>query len=186
MKPRLLPGSSYIPFIQALCDIYQVRRVKLNSQEFWNLVLMNKEATRAPDADGGCNVFHRIVYTSTNMRFKDELHELLHVVLQPPFTHIDDVPEDFVLMQVERAIANHLVEDPKARRAVLKWQDDTIADRFAARMTYFRTNPAWKRGYVIAQKLGVLDERHRPTFKNPTWENLDLEDVEPLLEKAAR
>lgn len=104
-----------------------------------------------------------------------QLHELMHVIFQPPGMSIDEVPEEFILMQAEREFARHFFPR-EAYRRVCKWQRETeLAAELCMTMEYvdqwWRAG-WWREGYEILQRLGVLDTLRRPTMEQPRWSAL--------------
>lgn len=61
-----------------------------------------------PAGTAGLDLEHRTVHFSSSAHFEQVLHEILHIVAQPPGLPIEDVPEDLVLLQFERALSYSL------------------------------------------------------------------------------
>lgn len=113
------------------------------------------------------------------------LHDMMHLLLLPPKELVDPddalelVPEDFVLLQVERAVAKLM--HAATCHSVVKWQEETIVclfdelvglapwDRELPRVPNYEQNIAWTDGLVVARALGVLDDEGQPTWRWPTW-----------------
>ena len=119
-----------------------------------------------------------------------ELHEIMHVVLQPPGVCIYDVPEAAMLLQVERSVASTIFgRDSDEYRKVVTWQMDTyLADEdcYLADVANYERRSWWRAGYALAKRVGVLDARLRPTWCWPTWpRNLLLRGYAYVLENRA-
>ena len=114
--------------------------------------------------------------------FEAWLHECMHVLMQPPFATISEVPEDWLIMQVELPYAL-AIGDAAAVRAVKAWQDVTMRVTVDAGPNdcgedWRRRKPWWKEGYRLARKLGVLNKRNEPTWRWPDWDALTLAESE--------
>ncbi len=121
-------------------------------------------------------------YTGPEYGFEAWLHEVMHVLVQPPFASITEVPEDWLLMQVELPYAR-AIGDAEAVRLVRAWQDVTMRVTVDAGPNdcgpdWRRTKPWWKEGYRLARKLGVLNKRNEPTWKWPDWSKLTASEGE--------
>ena len=150
----------------------------------------------------GCCVIKRDVYVPLNwtdgrrrqgdlheaVNLAEILHELMHVVLHPHGASIDVVPEDWILMQVERAIAADLFK--RHLPSVIGWQQDSISPLVAKGFAVLGYNllgsvpnyiytADWQRGITLAQRLGVLTHVRgaslldaMPTYALPKWSRL--------------
>lgn len=132
----------------------------------------------------GCSPEKRAVYFVDDKEFPYEhvaeayLHEVVHVIVQCPWRKnwgIDSVPEDFLLLQFERALARSVCSTREFRR-VVEWQKNTCVHMHAGDELWvnhkYRFSPEWKRGFQVARVLGLLDARNRPTFSWPDWKAL--------------
>jgi hypothetical protein len=152
---------------------------------------------RGPRQSGCCPV-KRVIYVPLNwtigrrrqgdiheaVNLAEVLHELCHVVLHPPGESIDVVPEDWILMQVERAIAADLFKPHLAY--VIQWQEQSIAPLVAGAYDLLGSIPdyinhaTWQRGIDLAQRLGVLTSGPtrlaKPTYNLPKWSRLTVKE----------
>lgn len=154
-------------------------------------------ALRRGPRQSGCCPVKRDVYVPANwsegrrrqgdtceaVNLAEVLHELCHVILHPPGASIDVIPEDWILMQVERAIATDMFKSQLAH--IIDWQEDSVApltaeldDMLGSVPDYIHT-ANWQRGIRLAQRLGVLTNERgaslltaRPTYALPNWERL--------------
>jgi len=116
-----------------------------------------------------------------NWEPENYLHELVHVITQPPWQNIEHTPEDFILMQFERALAAAYFS-PWAYDRIVHWQECTEVSatgtslgtltELGVSQPYFRA-AWWRAGFVFCRKLGILDENNRPTFRWPDWRIID-------------
>ncbi len=109
------------------------------------------------------------------------LHEVMHVVLTPTrrvtgrdmHRTIELLPEEFVLLQVERAVARAM--DEITRQGVIAWQIETevwlMSERLIElrRIPDYEQTPGWRGGLAVARSLGVLDDAGQPTWWWPRW-----------------
>lgn len=106
------------------------------------------------------------------------LHEVMHCVLHPPWCGIDDVPEDLVLMQYERAIARQYFS-PRGYQHVVDWQKVTSVewtnpetgrsyDELGSIPHYTRSR-FWREGFRALRAMGALDAAGRVTWALPDW-----------------
>ncbi len=101
-------------------------------------------------------------------------HEAMHVITQPPFWHITDVHEDFVLMQFERSLSRR-VHTPEVHARLVQWQEDTVSgitDEFLSRNALYRRSNYWRDGFAIARAVGLLDVCNEPTWCLADWDVL--------------
>ena len=114
----------------------------------------------------GCQVDRLSVY----------FHELIHLIVQPPFARLGEVPEEWILFQFERALSRRTLPVDE-QFLVEKWQRETFlclnSRKMLGDIPGFDTTPWWHEGYGICQTLGLLDEHHQPTFRPPNWAALD-------------
>ncbi len=111
------------------------------------------------------------------------LHEAMHILTQSPYASIDEIPEPWILFQVELAYAKALGRDVLI--AVEAWQADVIEANHPESPKFIAY---WRQGYVIARKVGLLDANNEPTYKWPNWSVLSAEEqdswqrIDPELE----
>lgn len=148
----------------------------------------------------GCDPARRIVYVtaqwddpsrrgrSVHREPEAYIHELAHVVCQPPGVSIDVVPEDWILMQWERTFTREVM--PAAIADLVRWQEDTIAPLCAAPSEmlgevegYQRCAP-WLRGYARACRVGLLDDCGAPTWAWPRWDALRRGEIKAAVAEA--
>lgn len=145
------------------------------------------EPFRSPSSAHGCDPSKRAVYFCDSPNYFESIehyfHELVHVIVQAPFWTLEDVPEELVLMQYERALANALFE-PWAYDLVVAWQEETVVlngqDRFLGGITDYEKAPFWQLGYAIARRIDLLNRSNRPTFRWPSWDRLTKTEIEAI------
>ena len=121
--------------------------------------------------------------------FEAFLHEAMHLIMQPPFATITELPERWVLMQVEVSIARALV-DKEGVDLVTAWQRYTLTGTGGegnsddGRFIHWQQG-YWKEGYRLARKVGVLDCGNRPTWHWPNWRRLSKRERESWRELTA-
>ena len=130
----------------------------------------------------GCNPAKRLVYfeDSSWTSIEHVFHEMVHVIVQPPWWTMRAMPEEIVLFQFERALADATLED-WAYAQVVDWQHETavhVAGRFIGDLCLgdlkpYDEEPFWKLGYDLCQRLGLLDARNRPTYRWPDWSRIE-------------
>jgi hypothetical protein len=102
-------------------------------------------------------------------------HELMHVYLQPPGWRISEVPEEMLLLPVERSMARARF-GRETYREVISYQEMTTtygSGGFHELGTVgYRNTTWWRRGFQLARVLGVLTDRGRPTYVQPVWERI--------------
>lgn len=109
------------------------------------------------------------------------IHELSHIICQPPNGTISDVPEDWLLIQFERQLARYAM--PTTIQRVIMWQHETEAPLVCApacvlsEFGNYRRDPAWQRGFCLAQKVGLLDSHRRPTWRRADWSKLTRREL---------
>ncbi len=161
--------------ISDLCERYGVTQVWVTS------------STDIPDRFGGpmgqgCNPKKKLVYYHEGPMAAIEhyLHELVHVICQTPWWPITKTPEDILLFQFERALANATLED-WAYAGVVEWQHQTavaISGRFPGDLCLgdiqpYENQPFWALGYAICRRVGLLDAKNRPTYRWPDWSRIE-------------
>ena len=107
-------------------------------------------------------------------------HEAMHMIMQPPFATINEMPEHWVLMQVELAYAKAIADD-EAVRLVKAWQRQTLgvgSEWGNGEAEDYPRRWWWRAGFALARKMGALDQRNRPTWKLPDWSKLNDWDRE--------
>ena len=128
-----------------------------------------------------CDIRRRRVYLydgkiSDSQNVAYVLHEIMHVYLQPPWWRINCVPEEMVLLPVERTIARARLS-PETYQHVLNYQHSTVtyaSDSFdeLGEVTYLNTT-WWRRGFELARILGLLTGAGRPTYAWPDWSRIE-------------
>jgi hypothetical protein len=108
--------------------------------------------------------------------FQCFLHEAIHLIVQPPFASIDEMPERWLLMQVELAYAKALV-DKEGIDLVTAWQRYTLTGSerpyVVGKDDFIHwQQPYWREGYRLARKVGLLDVDNQPTWARPNWRRL--------------
>jgi hypothetical protein len=136
---------------------------------------------RGPEGQG-CNPAKRLLYVEETewAEIEHALHELVHIIVQPPWWSISKTPEEIVLFQFERALANATFEDWAYER-VVDWQHETgvtISGRYPGDLCLgdlkpYENQPFWKYGYALCRRLGLLDARNRPTYRWPDWSRIE-------------
>jgi hypothetical protein len=130
----------------------------------------------------GCSPERRVVYFVGGDKYhyspEGYFHELVHVIVQCPWKcwEIESIPEDFLLLQFERALARQTY-DKRTLRRVVEWQEETCvhmhhSDELGMYSEY-RRSKLWKYGFKVARVLGLLDEQNKPTYAWPNWKKLE-------------
>ncbi len=130
----------------------------------------------------GCNPAKKLLYVEDTpwAEIEHPLHELVHVIVQPPWWSISKTPEEVVLFQFERALARATLEDWAVGR-VIEWQHQTgvtISGRYPGDLCLgdlrpYENEPFWRFGYALCRRLGLLDDRNRPTYRWPDWSRIE-------------
>lgn len=127
-----------------------------------------------PSDNAGLRFSDRTVVFSRSATVDVVLHEIVHVIAQPPCVEITFMPEDFVLLQFERAIAK-AIRDPEILRHVIIYQEGTTVPLICADggwlggvFDYTRSR-GWRAGFRRARELDLLDDRNRPTWSPANW-----------------
>ena len=136
---------------------------------------------RGPEGQG-CNPAKRLLYVEETdwASIEHAFHELVHIIVQPPWWSIMKMPEEVILFQFERALADTTLED-WAYEQVVGWQCQTgitIAGRFPGDLCLgdlpdYKEQPFWQYGYGLCQRLGLLDAKNRPTYRWPDWSRIE-------------
>jgi len=136
----------------------------------------------------GCDVERRVVLIEERVRGKEDpetlLHEIVHVIVNPPGVGIEVIHEGWILLQFERALARQaLTEEEYA--AVVDYQTATSIDLYEDDKWICILDDApepeklsfWQEGVARCQLLGLLDEENRVTWQPPDWSCLDALDL---------
>lgn len=129
--------------------------------------------------DCGVHFGRRAVFYSDCTSAEGVLHEIAHVIVGKESV-LSQNDESYVLIQFEWSLALWICDRlsrSMAHRfmaAVREYQDATsiLSDGAGAYLLQDvggRQGRLWKTGVARAQKIGLIDECHRPTFQNPTW-----------------
>ena len=139
------------------------------------------ERYRGPEGQS-CNPAKRLLYIEDTpwAEIEHPLHELVHIIVQPPWWSIMKTPEEIVLFQFERALSNATLEDWAYER-VVDWQHETgvtISGRYPGDLCLrdlkpYENEPFWTYGYALCRRLGILDARNRPTYLWPDWSRIE-------------
>lgn len=160
-------------FLERLADAYGIVLVDLALAPR-DLRLNN------PMRNAGLVLGSRTVYVTPAARFEHVLHEIAHVVTAPPGIDYETVPEDFVLMQLERCWVR---ESPRrCRDAVDLWQRDTVVpllvpDTILADVPDYQACPEWRAGFRRARELGLIARDGMPTMRKATWSKAMLNEA---------
>jgi hypothetical protein len=136
-----------------------------------------------PNNHAGLDIEQRVVFIGPTSRFQHVLHEIAHVVTAPPDIDYETVPEDFVLMQLERCWVEEFgLADSRAGAEFLDWQLETVApliqpDTMLGDVWDYDEHEAWGAGYRRARELGLVDINNKPTYQLPTWKAELLEEA---------
>lgn len=136
---------------------------------------------RSGPASQGCDPKRRLLYflkkdTIFNSEIEHYFHELVHVVVQPPWRRwsISDTPEEFILFQFERALARATLEEWAFER-VVDWQCNTYTRILQSHLDSdprYDKRGFWRLGFKMCRVLGLLDQNNRPTYRWPDWSRL--------------
>ena len=133
----------------------------------FELDLTSRIITAPSRWDGGRGAVH----AGMDVSVEGLLHEAMHLLTHPPYASIEEVPEPWILFQVELAYAESLGPDVLLRVKV--WQSEVIAANDPESPKF---KDYWRQGYRIARKVGLLDAKDRPTYQWPDWTVLTLEE----------
>lgn len=104
-------------------------------------------------------------------------HEVVHAIVDVPTHWLDSVYESFVLLNFERALARILVK-PRcvvSYSNIVAYQEETVVNELGDTLVDVGySSDLWKRGYRYCEEIGILDAKHRPTWKRPTWPEYDI------------
>lgn len=119
-----------------------------------------------------CDTENRIVWVHAIHHFGVEhlLHEICHVITQPPTMHIEATPENFCLLQFEREVGRELLTRAQFRD-VCSWQRGTgCHDGMDLDLPprWWQHN-RWTLGYKVCERLGLLTPQRRMTWQMPSW-----------------
>lgn len=110
------------------------------------------------------------------------VHEMAHLICQPPWCDVDDVGEDWMLMQVERCISRALFlpDDKRSHQAVVNWQEGTQSQFYDTLLVdvgkgHYANTTMWRDGMARGRAVGLLDSRNRPTWQMPDWRRMPKE-----------
>lgn len=135
---------------------------------------------------------HRAVACSEFVPAEILLHELVHVICQPPFAAADNIPENWLVLPFEDRLAI------KVARKVPRHQDrfllDVDAYMFGGGSRGIRMDggvptwiflggedadtPTWEAGVALARHLGLLSSSNEPTWNWPDWSRTSLTALE--------
>ena len=110
------------------------------------------------------------------------LHELAHVLCQPPDADITTAPEDWIQAQFETIFAREFL-DKSAARVVTVFQTTVRAKTLRPNTSIapilgdidgYETESRWQDGIYRLIRLGVIDDERKVTWSWPQWENLDV------------
>jgi hypothetical protein len=142
-----------------------------------------------PSSYAGMDLTERIVWYTADAELEHVLHEIMHIVTNPPGVDHEYVPEDFLLMQFERCVARTI--SPRVYARVVDWQLETVAPLIVPEaalgeiLNYEKTKP-WHEGFDRARRLGMLDASNHPTWVLPQWDDALLEDARLKVQEASR
>lgn len=103
------------------------------------------------------------------------LHEVCHVIMQPPGCGIDGVTEDVLLMPFERTLARQCLHW-KGYKRVVSWQLNTQVDWWFGEVNYTaldelpgHANTAyWRESFAALRRMGAI-KNGRVTWNWPNW-----------------
>ena len=139
---------------------------------------LTPHATRGPNAHF-CDVRSRRVWfehLDPNC-CEEHLHELCHVIMQPPGGNIERLSEDVALMPFERVLARQCLSADGYRR-VVRWQENTqiewwdkkrdcYYDALEDVLNYSRW-ALWRESFAALRRMGAI-KNGRVTWKWPNW-----------------
>ena len=137
----------------------------------------------------------RTVWAEPTAPIEEIFHELMHIVFAVPGLEIEETPEDIVLLQAERAIGWHVSECRRAWGDLIAFQANTTAPlvhnldgaSLGRRLgsVGFERKRGWREGFVLARRLGVIDDARRPTWRRPRWSEALKKHCRTLSERTA-
>lgn len=150
-------------------------------------VTTNYAKLNGPTNNAGMNLPQRKVWYTTKASLQQVLHEIMHIVTNPPGEDHEDVPEDFLLLQYERCVGRSLGKFHYEQ--VVDWQLETIAplimpDTALGEILHYEKTKPWLEGYDRARRLGLLNRRNEPTWVLPSWTPELLEDARAKIKQA--
>jgi hypothetical protein len=135
----------------------------------------------------GLSIVGRIVYytTASSIYAETILHEVVHLVTVAPTritgvpiqVGLDYTPEDLFLLQYERCVAKSMGR--RMFENVCGMQQDTPTFLLDApgvplyEINNFEALPGWVDGFSMAMRLGLIDDRFKPTWQRPRWNRKD-------------
>lgn len=164
--------------LERIAEVYKVTLRNVgDSEDFSRDNMLN-----GPAGTAGLDLERRAVHFSRSANFEHVLHEVMHIVVHPPGLPIEDVPEELVLLQFERALSRTLPRH--LREPIRTWQNGTRAyligpqdeSPWLEEIADYEHHPTWRRGFHLARELGLLHDL-RPTWKLPTWTPALLEEA---------
>lgn len=160
--------------IQKLLDAYSINIEHTSERHLLN----------GPDRTAGLEISTRTVYCCYGATFERVFHEIAHIVTAPPDIDYETVPEDFLLLQLERCWCRHLKVGDKLLRAVLKWQGGTAVPLISEEenamldeVADYERSYAWRQGFRRLRKIGLIDNSNRPTLRSATWTEDVIKDL---------
>jgi hypothetical protein len=174
--------KTWLPRVEQIAACFNVRIERTT----WEEGRENK--LNGPSGNAGMRLSERIVWFTKEATLPHVLHEIMHIVTNPPGISHEDVPEDFLLLQFERCVARTLGEKTCAQ--VVDWQLETVAPLIVPEaalneiLNYEKTKP-WHDGFERARRLGLLDNSNKPTWALPTWDDALLEDAREKVHEAS-
>lgn len=125
----------------------------------------------------GADTKKRILYIQRDGDWEVEggiegpLHELAHIITQPPWEDISETAEDFILLQFERVLAEAFF-DKKAVEQVIEWQEMTESTYLKQELCMasgYKRMDFWQNGYRACQLIGLLDRDRKLFNPRPNW-----------------
>jgi hypothetical protein len=175
ISPRL---ERDLPTLQRIADPYGIRFILVEDSQDPKL--------DGPNRYAGLDLEARVVFLGKYTEFEHALHEMAHLVTTPPGHDIEGIPEDFVLMQLERCWVEHL---PRSlRNSVINWQLDTVASLVAGLEAFlsdnpdYETSPEWLAGFRRSQELGLINSARRPSLAPAVWTDSLLAELAAVME----
>jgi len=160
--------------IQKLLDAYAINIEHTSERRLLN----------GPDRTAGLEISTRTVYCCYGATFERVFHEIAHIVTAPPDLDYETVPEDFLLLQLERCWCRHLKVGDKLFRAVLKWQGGTTVpliseeeNAMLEEVADYERSYAWRQGFRRLRAIGLIDDSNRPTLRPAAWTDDVIKDL---------
>jgi len=157
--------------VRQLASVYEIQLCPFHSR----LRDLRRGISFGPGGDYAFHLAKRIVFLPQEPEINKALHEIVHVIVQPPWWDTYDVPEDLFLLQFERALARTIL-GPRAFAAVIAWQEVTDSQFLRDELEFvpnYERSIVWRRGFQLCRTLDLLDARNRPTFRGPRWEAIE-------------